>query len=228
MARRVERPGVRSGYDRWSEVYDHTPNPLVALDRRYTIDVLSPRRGQRILDAGCGTGAHLTALAAAGSRPVGLDFSRGMLRVARRRNPHVLLAQADLNSAFPMKRGNCDAVLCALVSEHLTNLRTFFREAIGVLKRGGRFVFSAFHPELAAAGIEANFEQNGVEYRLGAERYTVDDYLNHMDDAGLEVVRCCHFRGDSALGEEVPGASKYLDRPLLLIIEATRLRRRAA
>jgi SAM-dependent methyltransferase len=227
MSKRVERPGVRSGYDRWSELYDKTPNPLVALDRRHTIEVLSPHRGQRILDAGCGTGAHLTALAAAGSRPVGLDFSRGMLRVAQRNNPHVPLAQADLNRGFPVRRNGCDAVLCALVSEHLTNLRTFFLEALAVLKRGGRFVFSAFHPELAAAGIEANFEQNGVEYRLGAERYTVADYLNHMDDAGFEMLCCRHFRGDSALVEEVPGSSKYLDRPLLLIIEAIRPTRSA-
>ena len=222
MAKRVERPGVRSGYDRWSEGYDSTPNPLVALDRRYTIEVLRPDRGQRILDAGCGTGAHLAALAAAGSRPVGLDFSQGMLRVARRKNPRALLAQADLNRGFPMRRNNCDAVLCALVSEHLTNLRTFFREALAVLKRGGRFVFSAFHPELAAAGIEANFEQHGVEYRLGAERYGVADYLNYMDDAGFEVIHCRHLRGDSALAAEVPGASKYMDRELLLIIEAIR------
>jgi len=228
MAVRVERPGVQNGYDRWSEAYDHTPNPLVALDRRYTIDVLRPHRGQKVLDAGCGTGVHLAALTAAGSRPAGLDFSKGMLQVARRRNPRVLLAQADLNRGFPIRRNNCDAVLCALVSEHLINLRTFFREARAVLKRGGRFVFSAFHPELAAAGIEANFEQNGVEYRLGAERYTVADYLNHIDHAGLEVIGCTDFRGDLTLGEEVPGASKYLDRPLLLIIEAIRPPRKAA
>jgi malonyl-CoA O-methyltransferase len=145
-----------------------------------------------------------------------------MLRVARRNNPRVLLAQADLNRSFPVKRNHCDAVLCALVSEHLTNLRTFFRETLAVLKRGGRFVFSAFHPELAAAGIEANFEQNDVEYRLGAERYSVADYLTYMDDAGFEVIRCRDFRGDSALVAQVPEASKYLDRPLLLIIEAIR------
>ena len=30
--RRIERLGVREGYDRWSETYDATPNPVVALD----------------------------------------------------------------------------------------------------------------------------------------------------------------------------------------------------
>ena len=43
-----------------------------------------------------------------------------------------------------------------------------------------------------------------------------------MDDAGFEVIHCRHLRGDSALAAEVPGASKYMDRELLLIIEAIR------
>ena len=73
-------------------------------------------------------------------------------------------------------------------------------------------------------------ERPGVRsgYDQWSERYTVADYLNRMDDAGFEVIRCRHFRGDSALVEEVPGASKYLDRPLLLIIEAIRSTRSAA
>jgi hypothetical protein len=75
---------------------------------------------------------------------------------------------------------------------------------------------------MAAAGIEANFEQDGVEYRLGAERHTIDDYLSHVDDVGFRDVRWQEFRGDSRLAEEVPQATRYLDQPLLLVIQATR------
>ena len=67
MRRKVHRPGVREGYDRWSSSYDRTPNPLVALDRRHTLDLLAPRPGERILDAGCGTGANLGAILRAGT-----------------------------------------------------------------------------------------------------------------------------------------------------------------
>src|SRR5262245_58187241 len=105
MSKRVERPGVRVGYDRWSETYDATPNPLVALDRRHTLRALAPRPGERVLDAGCGTGGHLQRLCAARTRAVGLDFSRGMLRVARRNVPAASLAQADLNGDFPVQAG---------------------------------------------------------------------------------------------------------------------------
>ena len=100
MSRRIERPGVRAGYDRWSASYDATPNPVVALDRRHTLRALDPRPGERVLDAGCGTGAHLAAVCGAGSR----------------------------------------ALLSSLVSEHLKDLRRFFRGCFGALRRGGGFV----------------------------------------------------------------------------------------
>jgi SAM-dependent methyltransferase len=145
-----------------------------------------------------------------------------MLRVAQRRAPLARLAQADLNGTFPIRRHAFDAVLSALVSEHLGDLPRFFGEAYSALRRGGRFVFSAFHPELARAGIEANFEQDGTEYRLGAERYTVADYLNHIADAGFRDLHWREFRGDDRLVEEVPSASKYAGRPLLLLVRAER------
>src|SRR6185295_9305087 len=187
------------GYDLWAETYDRTPNPVVALDRRHARTHLRPQSGERILDAGCGTGANLRAIARAGAKPVGLDFSFGMLSQAQMAAPRALLAQADLNAEFPLKRATFDALLCSLVSEHLTNLSTFFAEAFAVLKREGRFVFSAFHPEIACAGVEANFEQDGTEYRLGAEPHTVDDFLNRMDDAGFRDIAAREYTVDEKL-----------------------------
>lgn len=221
--KRIERPGVRAGYDRWSETYDATPNPLVALDRRVTLEALRPRPEERVLDAGCGTGVHLAGLSRARCRAVGLDFSRGMLRVAQRAAPHAGLAQADLNRSLPVRRAAFDVVLSALVSEHLSDLRRFFSEAFSVLCRGGRLVFSAFHPELARAGVEANFECEGTEYRLGAERYTVADYLNRIWDAGFRNLESTEYAADQRLVDEVPRAAKYLDRPLLLLVQAQRV-----
>jgi SAM-dependent methyltransferase len=220
--RRIERPGVREGYDRWAEVYDATPNPVVALDRRYTLAALVPRPGERVVDAGCGTGFHLRSLAQARTRPVGLDFSRGMLRVARKSAPAARLAQADLDRRLPLRPGTFDALLSALVSEHLLDLRCFFGEAFAALRAGGRLVFSAFHPELALAGVEANFERDGTEYRLGAVRYTVSDYLSHIEEAGFRQLEWREYPGDERLAETLPAARKYLGRPVLLVVRARR------
>jgi len=79
-----------------------------------------------------------------------------------------------------------------------------------------------FPPHLARSGVEANFERDGTEYRLGAEPHTVDDYLNRAADAGFADITWRELTGDERLVEEVPVASKYLGRPLLLLISALR------
>jgi len=219
---RIERPGVQHGYDLWSETYDATLNPLVALDRRHTLRALDPRPGEWILDAGCGTGANARAVQEAGAYVVGLDLSFGMLRTARRALTSASLVQADLHAALPLRAGTFDAVLCALVSEHLGDPRWFFAEAFAALRRGGRIVFSAFHPELAAAGVEANFEKDGVEYRLGAEPHTVAEFVAAVEAAGFRDLRTDSYEGDAALAAQISRAQKYVGRPLLLLITASR------
>ena len=220
--KKVERPGVREGYDLWSETYDATVNPLVSLDRRVTLSLLDPKADECVLDAACGTGQHLRAIAEAGGRPIGLDFSRTMLRVARQRVPRVPLVYADLDDELPFLTEDFEAILCALVGEHLRNLPVFFRSAFAALKPEGRLVFSVFHPAMVEAGIESNFERSGVEYRLGAERHAVDDYLNAAADAGFRRVGVREFHGDEQLVQDVPWAVKYLHRPLLLVLQAWR------
>lgn len=222
MADRVQRVEVREGYDRWSAIYDSKPSALVVLDRRHTLEHLQPCRGERILDAGCGTGAHVDSIRASGAYPVGVDISLGMLAAARAREGDLMLAQADLDRRLPFREGVFDAVLCSLVSEHLAKLETFFATAFSVLSPGGRLVFSAFHPEMAAAGVEARFELEGTEYRLGAELYTQEDYLGRVAATGFEEIRCCEYLADAELVRVAPSAEKHLGRPLLLLIEARR------
>jgi ubiquinone/menaquinone biosynthesis C-methylase UbiE len=216
----TRRVSAREGYDLWAETYDETPNPVVAMDARYTLDVLAPKPGERILDAGCGTGRHLGPLLRARSNPMGVDFSRGMLEIARRNYPEVPLALADLQRSLPFENEHFDAVLCALIGEHLNELPLALGEMHRVLRVGGRLIFSVYHPEMAAAGKEANFERSGVEYRLGAYRYSNTDYAHLFEDAGFEEPARHEFLGDERLVRSVPSATKLLGFPVLLVLEA--------
>jgi SAM-dependent methyltransferase len=220
--KKTERLGVQDGYDLWAESYDETPNPVVAMDARHTIGLLGPKPGERILDAGCGTGRNLARLDASGARAVGVDLSTGMLRVARRAVPGVPALCADIQRALPFAAESFDAVLCALIGEHLDDLDGTFREARRVLRPGGRYLFTVYHPAMAAAGKEANFERDGVEYRLGAHRHTVEDYVSGLETAGFDGVAVHEYAGDEALVEALPIASRYVDFPLLLALEAFR------
>jgi len=220
--KRIVRLAARAGYDLWSETYDSTPNPVVAMDSRYTIARLAPKPGELILDAGCGTGRNLKELSLAGSVPIGFDFSHGMLKVARQNNPEVAMALGNLERPLPFGEQTFDAILCSLIGEHLSELFKALREFHRVLKSSGRLVFSVYHPAMSAAGIEANFERNGIEYRLGAFHYSVGEHVSLLKEAGFAKIAVQEFAGDEELAEMVPAAAKYLGFPILLLLLATK------
>jgi len=217
---RKERVGAKEGYDLWSKTYESTPNPVVTMDSRHTIKLLAPVAGELILDAGCGTGRNLRPLRKADTTAIGIDFSLGMLQVARSQLDDVPLALADLHATLPFPDACFDAVLCALIGEHLSDLGSIYGEFNRVLRLGGRLVFSVYHPQMSAAGIEANFEHAGVEYRLGAIHYSLADHLELLQRAGFDGIYAQEFNGDSDLIKSVPAAAKYLDTPILLVLVA--------
>ena len=144
-----------------------------------------------------------------------------MLATAKHRYPGVPLALGDLQQPLPFAAETFDAVLCALIGEHLTQLRAVFENFYVLLKPSGRLLFSVYHPAMAAAGKEAHFEHDGVEYRLGAERHGIEDYRRPMNAAGFALIQRHEFKGDAQLAAEVPSkAQRLLDFPVLLIFEA--------
>jgi len=221
----VRRPGLREGYDLWAATYDQTANPLVALDRRVTFPALSPGPGELILDAGCGTGYYVTRMLHSGAWCVGMDLSLGMMAKIRAAHPDVPLIQCDLDAPFPLRNATFDAVLSALVSEHIRDLPRFCSDVARVLRPGGRFIWSVFHPGLAHAGTEANFpDSEGNEVRLGAELHSVEDYKDALSRNGLVEEQWDVMSGDAELSAAIPRAAKYEGRPMLIVVRAVKKR----
>lgn len=78
-----------------SSLYDNKHN-FVTRFGEALVELLDPQPGERILDAGCGTG-HLTArIAAAGATAVGIDNSVEMLAKAREEYPAIEFVHADV------------------------------------------------------------------------------------------------------------------------------------
>lgn len=153
---------------------------------------------------------------------MGADFSLGMLRTARRRLGWVPLVAADLQRGLPVADGRFDAALCSLVGEHLDDLSGAMRETARAVRAGGQLVFTVYHPDLAAAGKEANFTHGGVEYRLGAARWSTADYLDRVADAGFVELETFEYRGDDQLAATVSGAERLTGSNVLLAIRGRR------
>lgn len=102
--------------------------------RRRSVGALGLPKGSTVLDLAAGTGDFCRLLGAVGHRPVGVDFSAGMLAAARTDAP---LVQADI-LRLPVADGAADGVTCGFALRNLVDLDAFFAELARVVRPGGR------------------------------------------------------------------------------------------
>jgi demethylmenaquinone methyltransferase/2-methoxy-6-polyprenyl-1,4-benzoquinol methylase len=129
---------VEAMFDRIAPRYDRL-NRIISLGqdrrwRRHTVAALRLPPGATVLDLGCGTGDLCDDLIRAGSSPVGVDFSAGMLAAAHTRAP---LARADALE-LPLPDASADGVVSGFALRNFVDLDRFFRECARVLRPGGR------------------------------------------------------------------------------------------
>lgn len=91
-----------------------------------------------VLEVGCGTGNHIAALRdAAGCAAHGMDPSPGMLAEAAQRASGVTLVPGRAEE-LPFADGAFDLVFSVDVIHHVTDRAVYFREALRILRPGGR------------------------------------------------------------------------------------------
>lgn len=211
----------RSGYDRWAPSYDGYVNSTVAVDDLAFPAVWAHLRGKNVLEVGCGTGRHTVRLVRAGNNVTGLDLSPGMLSIAREKLANageVALFEANFLDTDIELRG-FDAVVTALVLEHIAELDAFFARVAASLKTGGDFYLSEIHPDRIAGGTQANFVdgQTGEAVRLTSYAHSEAAIQAAAGSAGLRLIQCHDVIGDEALVRINPDCTRHLGRKMIRI-----------
>ena len=197
---------TRDAYDRWSTIYDNDPNPQTVLEEPVVMELVSPRPGDRILDAACGTGRYCRLFQKQGAEVVGLDFSEGMLRVARETLSGIDFHLADLTRPLPFPEASFNKVNCAQALKHLPDIGPVLKEFARLIASDGSIVFSVTHPNMSWEDYELSFVPSFV---LSAEsdihHYRLSDYFEAIAAAGLKTAELREI----TVGERIRG---YLTR----------------
>jgi SAM-dependent methyltransferase len=151
------------------------------------------------LDAGCGDGRHLAALARSAYRPArvaGVDVSERILETARAAaaplEPELVRAELE---ALPFEDGAFDLVLCTQVIEHLTDPDSGLRELARVLRSGGTLILTTDNARnLVTRALYLGRLRKHDAFDFPHRDFDVHDLRARVEAAGLSVQRTETFR----------------------------------
>jgi SAM-dependent methyltransferase len=194
--------GVAEWYDR--EFLPAAPRPYRT---EAAVRLLGDASG-RLLDVGCGTGAHTVSFRDAGWDVTGIDLSEDMLGYARDRGLDVVQGNAQ---ALPFGDASFDAVVSLWTHTDADDFPAAVREAGRVLRPGGPFVYFGPHPcfvgphsrFIRAEGVpelhlgywnEGRYgadapgvASEGLRAKVGAVHLTLGTFVRSFLDAGLTL-----------------------------------------
>ena len=161
-----------------------------------TVDLerLELRRGDKLLDAGCGEGRHCFGALERGAHVVGLDLDRASLRLAsgalRERAAELGSLGAVIRGdtfALPFADETFDKVICSEVMEHVHDYRAAARELARVTRPDGIVAVTiptATSEQLYLRAGDDYFESPGGHIRIFRPR----DLSLGLAEAGLATV----------------------------------------
>ncbi len=147
------------------------------------------RKGEKILDIGCGIGALAYDIAEkAGAQVVGIDLSADNIEVACSKYAHSRATYMVGDALKTPPEGSFDAVVLSNVLEHL-DARPEFLKRIADLVRPASILLRV--PVFERDWRVPLKQELGIDYRLDPTHYTeytLESFASEMKDAGLKVI----------------------------------------
>ena len=141
----------KSIYDEASRDYEDAARDFWQYISLRTVERLSVRAGERVLDVPCGSGASLVLAAervSPGGTVVGIDYAEQMVAIAREKAlaaglANVQLSVADMTTLDPSQEP-FDAVVCSLGLFFADDMPGLLRSLCDLLRPGGRIGVAVF------------------------------------------------------------------------------------
>ncbi len=108
--------------------------------------LLDPRKGERVLDLGCGQGVFSRMMADKGCIVTGVDAARTLITKARAYPSRHSIRYHERDAAQITDLGPFDAISAILCLQNMEHLPDVCRAAASVLRPGGRMLWLMNHP----------------------------------------------------------------------------------
>jgi len=131
------------------------------------LKLLAPKRGERVLDLGCGQGVFSRALAQAGCQVTGVDAAPTLIQKARTYPVKPPVRYLARDAAQIEDLGEFDAASAILCVQNMEHLDVVSAAAAKVLKPGGRMLWVVNHPafRIPRQSSWGNDEVTKIQYR---------------------------------------------------------------
>ncbi len=167
------------------------------------LDLVHAGLGDRMVDIACGPGTVGLRAAIRGSRVVGVDLSRAMLRLPRPGPPDWDPIQGSAHH-LPFATGSFDVAVTNFGLLHFPRPEAALAEAVRVLRRGGRaawsvwgedaFAFQVIPKSLLALGLDPRLPPGPGFFQFG----TPERFAQALEVAGLESIDVRRLSWDAA------------------------------
>jgi SAM-dependent methyltransferase len=187
----------------WADA-PNDPEPW-AWERRRALLLAEARRGERVLDLGCGAGRVVAPRRDHGADAVGVELAAAALERARRNAPGADLRLLADDGSLPLEHGSVDLVWCSEVLEHVADTDHLLLEVRRVLRAGGRLLVTVpFHGRVKGALIaltrfERHFDPAGEHLRF----YTRRSLVQTLAQSGFAPVHVRPWGGPPLLRESL-------------------------
>jgi ubiquinone/menaquinone biosynthesis C-methylase UbiE len=188
-------------FDKWPDRYDQWfQTPVGALVKHYEsallLDLVQPRPGETILDAGCGTGIFTLDLLALDPRIVGLEISRPMLRRAWQKAKEYPFDPITGNMMFlPFAAGVFDKAVSMTALEFVEDAPAALRELFRVTRKGGTIVVTTLNSLSPWAARRKQKAENGHQL-FKKMIFRSPDEIRRLAPVDGVVKTAIHFKKD--------------------------------
>jgi len=157
-------------------------------EKRLIATFLRAKLGDRLLDAGCGTGHFTADLQERVASVVALDASSKMLEYARRKHCIHELVQGDVET-LPFVADSFDTVVMFTVLEFLEEPRAALAEILRILKPSGQFVIGFLNRRSPWGMLRKIRGLLGNLHWRKARLYSRGEILNLLNQAGFTPIK---------------------------------------